>query len=74
MPTADAISAAGLWVFAAATVVALLVLLFDLWLWLTGRPTVTVWATAERWRWVAIVLASLVGPAGLAAHFVWFTR
>lgn len=71
--TADARSRAGLVAFIAATLTAVGVLLFDLDLYLSGRVTVTEWATAEPIRAVAIVLATLVGPAGLAAHF-WYYR
>jgi hypothetical protein len=64
----------GLLAFAAYVATAAGVLLFDLRLWLTGRRTITRWATAKTWRWVAIAAASLVGPLGLVAHFVWFPR
>lgn len=63
----------GLAAFVGATLTAVGVLLFDLDLYLSGRVTVTEWATAEPVRAVAIVLATLVGPAGLAAHF-WYYR
>lgn len=67
-------SQAGLGAFVASTLAAFLVLLYDLDLYVSGDVTITEWATAEPVRAVAIVLLTLLGPAGLAAHFWYYRR
>lgn len=67
-------SQAGLAAFVGATLAALCALVYDLDLYMSGDVTITEWATAEPWRAVALVVLTLLGPAGLAAHFRYYRR
>jgi hypothetical protein len=67
-------SQVGLGAFVASVVTALGVLVYDLWLYLSGAETITEVSTDQPAWGVALVLLTLLGPTGLAAHFWYYRR
>lgn len=60
----------GLWIFIAVVAIDLIGLIYDAYLYASGKETITAKTLKHPWIGVAIIAFQLMGVLGIAAHFI----